>query len=137
MIRRLFLGLAAVAAASPLQAAPPITGRWLTSDGGAVVAIDPCGGSMCGHVAKVIKGPPAGRPWVDAHNPDPKLQNRPLVGLPILTDMTPAGDSWNGKIYDPKTGKTYRAVVARDGGNLKVQGCIAIFCQTMVWTRAG
>ena len=90
-----------------------------------------------GRVAKVIKGPPAGKPWVDALNPDPRLKSRPLVGMPILTEMAASGDGWKGKIFDPKTGKTYRAVVARDGANLKVQGCIAIFCQTMVWTRAG
>jgi len=129
--------LAAIATASPLLAASPVAGRWLTNDGGAVIAIDACGTSVCGRVAKVIKGPPAGKPWVDARNPDPKLQSRPLVGLPILTEMTPSGDGWTGRIYDPKTGKTYRAVVTRDGANLKVQGCIAIFCQTMTWTRAG
>jgi len=139
MIRPLLLGLAAVTVAlpAPLFAAAPIAGRWLTADGGAVVAIGDCGGAICGRVVKVIKGPPAGKPWVDSLNPDPKLKTRPLVGLPILTELSSSGDGWKGKIYDPKTGKTYRAVVARDGTNLKVQGCIAIFCQTMVWTRAG
>jgi len=140
MIRPLLLALAALtAAALPVQllAAPPISGRWLTADGGAVVAIGDCGGSICGRVLKVIKGPPAGRPWVDSLNPDPKLKTRPLVGLPILTEMSSSGDGWKGRIYDPKSGKTYRAVVARDGANLKVQGCIAIFCQTMTWTRVG
>ena len=139
MIRPLLLGLAAVTVAlpAPLFAAAPIAGRWLTADGGAVVAIGDCGGAICGRVVKVIKGPPAGKPWVDSLNPDPKLKTRPLVGLPILTEMASSGDGWKGKIYDPKSGKTYRAVVTRDGANLKVQGCIAIFCQTMVWTRAG
>ncbi|MGN6820590.1 MAG: DUF2147 domain-containing protein [Sphingomonas sp.] len=136
MIRPILAAIAAVALATPLLAAPPIAGRWLTADGGAVVAIGDCGGALCGRIAKVIKGPPTG-PWVDARNPDPKLKNRPLVGLAILTGMTASGDGWKGSIYDPKTGKTYRAVVARDGANLKVQGCIAIFCQTMTWTRAG
>jgi len=140
MIRPHLLALAAVTGAAlpaPLFAASPIAGRWLTADGGAVVTIGDCGGAICGRVVKVIKGPPAGKPWVDSLNPDPKLKTRPLVGLPILTEMTSAGDGWKGKIYDPKSGKTYRALVARDGANLKVQGCIAIFCQTMVWTRVG
>ena len=139
MIRPLLLALAAVSATlpAPLFAAQPIAGRWLTADGGAVVAIGDCGGTTCGRVIKVIKGPPAGKPWVDSLNPDPKLKTRPLVGLPILTEMASSGDGWKGKIYDPKSGKTYRAVVARNGANLKVQGCIAIFCQTMVWTRVG
>src|ERR1700748_542586 len=77
---RPFLAAAAIATtACPLFAAQPITGRWLTADGGAVVAIGDCGGSVCGRVARVIKGPPAGKPWVDSLNPDPKLKTRPLV----------------------------------------------------------
>ena len=137
MIRRLVFGLSLAALATPAFAGQPITGRWLTVDGGAVVAIGNCGGSVCGRIAKVIKGPPTPPPWTDTQNPDAALKKRPLIGLPILTGLTLSGDSWKGSIYDPKTGKTYRAVVARDGANLKVQGCIAIFCQTMVWKPAG
>lgn len=136
MIRHLIALLAIVTATPALAAAPSINGRWLTADGGAVIAIGTCGANLCGRIAKVIKGPPAGKPWTDTLNPDASLRNRPLVGLPILTGLTPSGDSWKGSIYDPKTGKTYRAVVARDGANLKVQGCIAIFCQTMMWKPA-
>ena len=140
MIRPLLLGFAAAATASlpaPAFAAPPIAGRWLTADGSAVVRIGDCGGTVCGRILRVIKGRPPGGPRVDTLNPDPKLKTRPLVGMPILTEMTASGDDWKGQIYDPKTGKTYRAVVARDGANLKVQGCVAIFCQTVIWTRAG
>ena len=133
---RLPFALAALFAAMPAFAAAPIAGRWLTADGGAVVVVGTCGATLCGKVARVIKGPPAGPP-VDAMNPDPKLKTRPLVGVPVLIGLTPSGDGWKGSIYDPKTGKTYRAVVGRDGANLKVQGCIAVFCQTMVWTPAG
>ena len=134
MIRTIIAALA-LAAALPASAAPPIAGRWLTADGGAVIAIASCGASLCGRIAKVIKGPPTG-PWVDANNPDAKLRTRPLIGLPILTGLVADGDAWKGQIYDPKTGKTYRAVVARDGGRLNVQGCVAVFCRTMVWTAA-
>lgn len=134
MIRRLVAGLA-LTVALPAFAAQPIAGRWLTADGGAVVAIGPCGAALCGRIAKLIKGPPSGPP-VDARNPDPKLRARPLVGLIILTGLTLDGDAWKGQIYDPKTGKTYRAIVTRDGGKLKVQGCVAVFCQTMTWTVA-
>ena len=138
MIRPFLLGVAAVTAAlpAPLFAAPPIAGRWLTADGGAVVAIGDCGGTICGRVVKVIKGPPAGRPWVDALNPDSKLKSRPLVGLPILTGMSASGDGWKGQIYDPKTGKTYDSkMAAAANGSLKVDGCILMICQSQTWTR--
>jgi len=131
------LAAAMLAFAAPVFAASPISGRWVTDDGSGIVAIASCGDSLCGTLAKVLKGPPAGKPWTDFHNPDPKLQSRPLVGVPILTQLKPSGDGWAGRIYDPKTGKSYRSVVARrDDGTLKVQGCIAILCQTMIWKRA-
>jgi uncharacterized protein (DUF2147 family) len=132
MIRRLVAGLA-LAVALPAFAAQPIAGRWLTADGGAVVAIGPCGAALCGRIAKLLKGPPSGPP-IDALNPDPALRGRPLVGLAILTNLTANGDGWKGQVYDPKTGKTYRAFVTRDGARLKVQGCVAVFCQTITWT---
>ena len=134
MIHRFVAGFA-LAVTIPAFAAPPIAGRWLTADGGAVVAIGPCGGALCGRIVKLIKGPPSGPP-VDARNPEPGLRTRPLAGLTILTALKPDGDGWKGQIYDPKSGKTYRAVVTSDGGKLKVQGCVALFCQTMMWTAA-
>jgi uncharacterized protein (DUF2147 family) len=135
MIRRVVAGLA-LALGLPAFAAQPIAGRWLTADGGAVIAIGPCGTALCGRIVKLINGPPSGPP-VDARNPSPALRTRPLVGLAILTGLTPdGGDGWKGQIYDPKSGKTYRAFVARDGAKLKVQGCVAVFCQTMMWTAA-
>lgn len=132
MIRRLVAGLA-LAFTTTALAAQPITGRWWTADGGALVAIGPCGAALCGRIAKLVKGPSSG-PAVDARNPDPSLRTRPLVGLAILTGLTPDGNGWKGQIYDPKTGKTYRAIVTRDGAKLKVQGCIPLFCKTFSWT---
>ncbi len=141
MIRPTHKRFAAIALASMTpsvaMAARPITGRWITADNTAIVAIADCGGKMCGKIAKLLKAPPKGPP-VDALNPDPKMRSRPLTGLPILTDLTPNGDTWAGTIYDPKKGKTYKAIVARDpSGALKVKGCAGVFCQTMVWKAAG
>lgn len=134
MIRSLFT-VSALAAATPALAAPSIAGHWLTPDGTAVIAVGPCGTNFCGRIVRVIKGPPSG-PAVDARNPDPKLRSRPLVGVPILTALVPDGEKWTGQVYDPKSGRTYRAIVARDGAKLKVQGCISFICKTMLWTQA-
>ncbi len=141
MIRQTHKRFAAIALAmmipSVALAAQPITGRWITADNTAIVAIADCGGKMCGKIAKLLKMPPKGPP-VDALNPDPRLRTRPLAGLPILIALAPSGDTWTGTIYDPKKGKTYKAIVARDpNGTLKVKGCAGVFCQTMVWKPAG
>jgi len=127
---------ASICLAGSAHAAQPITGRWLTADGSAVVAVGPCGTVTCGRIATVLKAEP-GSPQVDANNPDAALRTRPIVGMPILTGFADTGKDWRGKIYDPRNGKTYKSIVTRAAdGTLKVQGCIAFFCQTQVWKPA-
>jgi uncharacterized protein (DUF2147 family) len=126
------VGMTAVAA----QAAEPITGRWLTEDGKAIVTIGTCGDTVCGKVTTVLK-PTPGAPMTDVYNPDPALRKRPIEGLPILSGFVAKGDSWSGKIYSPEEGKTYKSILKRSGPNaLDVKGCILFFCKTQVWTRA-
>ena len=118
------------------QAAQSVTGNWLTIDGKAIVQIGFCGKALCGKVVKVLK-PMPGRPTTDIANPDPKLRNRPIEGISILTGFSDAGSLWKGNIYDPESGKTYNSKLIRNpDGTLKVQGCIAFFCQTQIWTPA-
>lgn len=131
-----FIAAAAVAtlAAMPAQAAQPITGRWATVDGKAIVQIAPCGRELCGKIEKIVK-PTPGRPQTDTNNPDPALRSKPLTGLSLLSGFREDGDIWKGTIYDPESGKSYTSKVSRNGnGTLKVQGCIAFFCKTQTWT---
>lgn len=125
---------AAVLPAGPAVAATPIAGRWATEDGAAIVTVAPCGAAVCGRITRLVKGPPSGPP-TDYNNPDPALRTRPLEGLTVLSGFTDQGDDWRGRIYDPKSGKTYKSIVKREAnGTLKVQGCIAFFCRTQRWT---
>ncbi len=126
-----------VLAATPAWSAEPITGRWITQDRAAVIEIARCGQALCGRIARVLIAKP-GTPTTDVANPDASLRQRPIAGLPILTAFTDHGSDWRGRIYDPRRGKTYKSIVSRQpDGTLKVQGCIAVFCQTQVWRRAG
>ncbi len=136
MIKSAFALPALLLAATPALAAAPITGNWITENGKALVEIAPCGKVLCGKITRVLK-PTPGKPQTDANNPDARLRNRPIVGLPILTGFTADGAEWKGAIYDPEKGKTYRSVVQRNAdGTLKVKGCIAFFCQAQVWKPA-
>jgi uncharacterized protein (DUF2147 family) len=131
-----FLAVALLLTPAAADAATPIAGRWLTEEGNAVVTIGACGSATCGRITRLIKGPPSGPP-VDRNNPDASLRKRPLEGLTILTGFADAGSDWRGRIYDPKSGKTYKSIVRREAdGSLKVQGCIAFFCRTQRWTAA-
>ena len=123
------------------DAAAPITGRWLTEGGKALVAIQPCPGgggqALCGRVERVLKAPP-GATGRDANNPDPTLRARPMVGVSILSGFADAGDDWRGRIYNPEDGRSYKSIVSRErDGSLKVKGCVAFICKTQRWTRAG
>lgn len=133
-MRRLMLA----GAASLLTAAAPapIVGQWVTSDRAALVQVGPCGAALCGRIVRVLKVDPT-KPTTDTNNPDPALRRRPIVGMAFLTGFVSDGAAWNGRIYDPRNGRTYRSVVTREGATLKVKGCFGPFCRTQVWTRAG
>ena len=129
------LGMAAMTPAA--FAAEPITGRWVTAEKDAVVAIAPCGKTLCGRIERFLVPPPQGKDQRDVNNPDAAMRTRKLLGTAILTGLTANGDAWKGQVYDPKKGKTYTAYVRRKpDGTLEMKGCVGPFCQAQVWRKA-
>lgn len=66
---------------------------------------------------------------LDDKNPDKSKQSQKILGSTIMHDFVFDGDDvWkNGKIYDPKNGKTYDCKITRDEkGNLSIRGFIGI-----------
>lgn len=84
-----------------------------------------------------------GKPKVDDKNPDPKLQNRPVMGLQILKDFTydSNDNEWsNGSIYNPSSGKTYNCYMNFESpARLKIRGYIGAswmgLGKTARWTK--
>jgi len=129
--------LAFTAALGEVRAAEPVTGRWVTAERDAVILIAPCGKALCGTIDRFLVAPPQGADQRDVNNPDARLRTRRLLGLPILSGFAEEKDLWRGRIYDPKSGKSYRSVIRRKGPSvLEVKGCIGPLCQTQVWRRA-
>ena len=129
--------IALVIAATPAQAALPVTGKWLTAEKDSVIEIGTCGAKVCGKVLRVMKMMPNGQMPIDSKNPDAALRNRPVQGMMLLSGFTDGGNHWNGQIYNPRSGKTYKSKLSHNpDGSLKVQGCIGPFCQTFTWTAA-
>ena len=136
---KMALGLlpAAFAFTTPAMAADSIMGDWITQERDAIIRISQCGKSVCGRIHKYLVTPPNGVGQKDVNNPDKSLRSRTLLGMPILTGFRPDDDIWRGKVYDPKSGKTYRSEVSLQSRNkLKMKGCIAFICQGQDWTRA-
>lgn len=135
--RGVLVGMAAAAAATPLAAAEPITGRWVTAEKDAVVNIAKCGKALCGTIERFLILPKGGKDQRDVNNSDPAKRQRRLIGTPILTGLTLDSQLWRGQVYDPKTGRTYTSEVRRkDAGTLEVKGCFGPLCQTQVWKKA-
>jgi uncharacterized protein (DUF2147 family) len=134
---RPILALALALIASPAFAAAPVTGKWLTAERDSVIEIGTCGGQVCGKVLRVLKMMPDGGVPIDRNNPNAALRTRKVEGIMILTGFADNGTNWKGKIYDPKSGKTYTSYLTRNAnGTLKVQGCVGPFCQAFTWSAA-
>ncbi|MBC8132632.1 MAG: DUF2147 domain-containing protein [Deltaproteobacteria bacterium] len=132
---RLFVA-AVLLLSAPASAAAPVSGQWLTVEKDSVVEIAPCGKALCGRIERILAAQPKG-PSRDVNNPDPKLRNRTIQGMTILSGFTDTGKAWQGSIYDPRRGKTYKSYLALlPSGKLQVKGCLGPFCQSQLWTRA-
>ena len=123
------------------QGAAEPSGVWQTQAGDARVKISKCGGGICGVIVS-LKEPidqATGKPQVDDKNPNPALQQRPIIGLSLLIGMKPSGPAkWSGQIYNADDGKTYVSrVTLANANSLQVQGCVlgGLFCKSMNWTR--
>ena len=119
-------------------------GEWVTDGDKARVNIAPCAADaqkLCGTITWSYR--PADAPpgeLLDIHNTDAALRSRPIVGLPLLQNFSPAGtDAWDGgTIYDPESGKTYKCTMKlTDAKTLDVRGYIGVpaFGRSTTWTR--
>jgi uncharacterized protein (DUF2147 family) len=134
--------LAAVLAASlaHAQGAGSPVGVWLTQAGDARVRISKCGEALCGVVVWLREptNPATGQPQVDDKNPNPALARRPMIGLPLFTDMRVTGpNKWSGHIYNADDGGTYVSNISIAGPDaLRVEGCVGMLCGGETWTRS-
>ena len=133
-MKRALLFLAAAAFATPAAAAD-ITGVWATGSEGGRVEIYRCGKALCGKVidAKRLRANPDLR---DVRNSDPQLRQRKLKGLVVLNGFTGGPTEWKGG-PESGDGAANGRLKLLPGGKLELKGCIAFFCRTKIWTRAG
>jgi uncharacterized protein (DUF2147 family) len=123
--------LAVAGLASPALAQDP-KGDWMVNDKTAVIRITACGTGLCGHIAWTAR-----QGGTDTNNPDPAKRSRPVLGMPILLNMQPKGNRWEGEVYNAKDGKVYSSNISLRGAELRIEGCVLGFlCGGENWTRA-
>jgi uncharacterized protein (DUF2147 family) len=115
-----------------------VLGDW-QEPGGGVLEVYKCGSEeICMKLLALAKDAPG---KLDAKNPDPALRSQPLCDLRIGYEfkLTDADHAEGGKLYDPKSGKTYSGSMSTEGEKLRLRGYVGIkmFGRTEVWQRAG
>lgn len=117
-----------------------ILGQWVNSTGEAHVEIYKKESKYFGKIVW-LKAPKdeKGSAKTDIKNPDAKLKSRPILGMEMLKDFVFEDGKWtDGKIYDPKSGKTYSCNMnLKDNGDLNMRGYIgiSIIGRSEVWKK--
>jgi uncharacterized protein (DUF2147 family) len=123
-------------AAAQKAGAAGILGDWREPTG-SVIEIFNCGSDICAKMVAISQQAPS---QFDTNNPDASSRKHPLCGLQIgygfhLIDPAHAD---GGKLYDPKSGKTYHGTMMAEGDQLHLRGYVGFkaFGKTETWTRA-
>lgn len=131
----LFVLVGAVMAAPQGQARTPSTleGTWLVAEKDGIFNIAPCpsdGDRLCGWLV--------GMDYTEAE-PEKDVWGRSECGLEIISNMQRhKSGQWHGTILDPRTGRTYQAIMwSGKGGTLKLRGYVgfSLLGETQTWSR--
>lgn len=66
-------------------------------------------------------------------------KGKPILGLEIIRGLKQDGEEFTGgSITDPKTGKTYKCTITKNGDKLNVRGYLglSLLGRTQVWEKA-
>ncbi|HPF50385.1 MAG TPA: DUF2147 domain-containing protein [Draconibacterium sp.] len=123
-----FLGVYALS--SYAQKADKIVGVWWNDEKTTKIEVEKKDGKYIGTIVYMIPEKyENGQPPKDDENPDEALRDRSLIGLQILEGFvySPEKEEWNtGRIYDPKSGKTYDCYGWLESDDLlKLKGFVA------------
>ena len=120
-----------------------IYGLWWNQEKTAKIKIyKAVSGKTCGMITW-LKEPNGedGKPKKDTNNPDKEKAKKPILNLVILKHFVYKGkNEWeDGKIYDPKNGKTYSCEMTLSSNNKKldIRGYVGFtfIGRTSTWTK--
>lgn len=116
-----FAGICFIASSSIGTHSDWIVGQWLSENKDLMVEVFKINEAYAAKVVwfKCDLKTPDMHAFKDTENPDPKLRNRPWLGMIVVNNLKFDGKrEWNdGNIYDPNSGKTYKSVVRLQSPN--------------------
>ncbi len=116
-----------------------IEGKWKTIDdetkqAKSIVEIYKRGEQYYGKISQLLIKP--ANPNCTECKDDRK--NKPIVGMEIIRGLKKDGNEFtDGTITDPKTGKTYKCTIKREGDKLNVRGYLgfSLIGRTQTWQK--
>jgi uncharacterized protein (DUF2147 family) len=140
-VRCAILGLVLFTAAAVADDRASIFGRWASDT--SILEIGETDGVLHATIVSILdplykqgEDGPVGTTRVDLHNPDAALRSRPLIGMNLLDGYQYKGGKWQGNLYDPESGKTYKSqITLGSDGTLQMRGYIGMpmLGRTAVW----
>ena len=109
-----------------------VFGIWATS--GTMIEVAPVGDRLSARII-ALKNPNwrekdgvgrIGQPKTDLHNPDQSQHDTPLLGLEMLSDYRFEKGKWQGKLYLPTNGTTWKSSVRVKNGELLLRGFVGV-----------
>ena len=136
----LLAAVLAISSPSKASAADP-SGIWAKDDGSAKVEIKKCGRGLCGSVVWLrTPNNSRGKPLRDVRNENASLHGRPIIGLPLFSNMRlTAPNTWVGNVYNPVEGRIYTDVKLTlvSSRQIVLRGCRTwLMCGEKTWTRS-
>ena len=139
--RYLLLCLSFVAAFAAADARDAVFGLWGAKD--SILNVAETDGVLHARIVAILdplykpgEDGPAGAVRVDSHNPNPDLRSRPIVGIDLLDGYQFKDGKWQGQLYDPESGKTYKSQISvNSDGKLQLRGYVGspMFGRTVVY----
>ena len=118
-----------------------VIGEWYNAEKDAVITIFEENNSLSGKITWMLyANDENGNPKTDPLNPDETLRSRARLGMVMMNSFSHIdGKVWdNGKLYDPKKGKTYTGMITlKDANTLDLRGYVgfSFFGRSSTWTR--
>jgi len=123
------------------QANADVVGEWYNAEKDAVITLFEEGKTVSGKITWMLHPNDAnGNPKTDPLNPDENLKSRARLGMVMMSGFAyDEGNVWDdGKLYDPKKGKTYSGIITlKDENTLDLRGYIgfSFIGRSSTWSR--
>ena len=118
-----------------------VVGEWYNAEKDAIITLFEDGKTISGKITWMkFPNDENGNPKTDPLNPDKELRARARMGMVMMSGFAHIeGKVWdNGKLYDPKKGKTYSGMVTlTDKNTLDLRGYwgFSFIGRSSTWTR--